>query len=126
MSHSDSTFFTNEPGELLIDRFKKLISGFQYFDILVGYFRISGFYMLYDELEKVDKIRILVGIDADKKSIMLVSRGIERKESPFASEKAAQQLLNEAIDEMAESEDTLYTETGARKFIEFLKNLIRS
>jgi superfamily II DNA/RNA helicase/HEPN domain-containing protein len=121
MSHSDSTFFTNEPGELLIDRFKKLISGFQYFDILVGYFRISGFYMLYDELEKVDKIRILVGIDADKKSIMLVSRGIERKESPFASEKAAQQLLNEAIDEMAESEDTLYTETGARKFIEFLR-----
>jgi hypothetical protein len=61
-------FFTNEPGKELVDRFKLLIEKFQYFDVLVGYFRASGFYMLCDELEKVDKIRILIGLDADIKT----------------------------------------------------------
>jgi len=46
MSHSDSMFFTNEPGKELLDRFKLLIKGFQYFDVLVGYFMSSGFYLL--------------------------------------------------------------------------------
>ena len=80
MSHSDSMFFTNEPGKELLDRFRLLIRGFQYFDVLVGYFRASGFYLLCDELEKVDKIRILVGLDADAKTVALAkySRGVER------------------------------------------------
>ncbi len=40
---TDTTFFTNEPGYALLDRFKKTLKHVNYFDVLVGYFRTSGF-----------------------------------------------------------------------------------
>ena len=36
---TDTTFFTNDPGYALLDRFKKTLKHVQYFDVLVGYFR---------------------------------------------------------------------------------------
>ena len=63
---TDRTFFTNEPGNSLLERFNTTIKHAQYFDVLVGYFRTSGFHRLYQELESVDKIRILVGLSVDK------------------------------------------------------------
>ena len=48
--------------------FKKTLKHVDKFDVLVGYFRISGFYQLYKELEKVNKIRILNGLDVDQKT----------------------------------------------------------
>ncbi len=33
---TDTTFFTNEPGCTLLDRFKKTLMHVNYFDILVG------------------------------------------------------------------------------------------
>ncbi|WP_349764215.1 TaqI-like C-terminal specificity domain-containing protein [Fusobacterium sp. SYSU M8D902] len=39
------------------DRFKKIIkNNTQFFDVLVGYFRASGFYELYEALEKVENL----------------------------------------------------------------------
>ncbi|MBT9131543.1 MAG: hypothetical protein DDT33_00031 [Firmicutes bacterium] len=38
--NTDQTFFTNEPGSTLLDRFGKTLKDVQYFDVLVGYFRI--------------------------------------------------------------------------------------
>lgn len=64
--HSDNTFFTNEPGATLLDRFLKTLEDTQYFDVLVGYFRSSGFYQLYEAIDKVDKTRILIGLGIDK------------------------------------------------------------
>jgi len=60
---TDTTFFTNEPGYALLDRFKKTLKHVRYFDVLVGYFRTSGFYQLYESFEAIDKIRILVGLN---------------------------------------------------------------
>lgn len=58
---SDLTFLTNEPGNILRDRFGKLLGkDTRCFDCLVGYFLISGFHKLYPALENVEKIRILV------------------------------------------------------------------
>ena len=48
---TDTTFFTNEPGYALLDRFKKTLEHVKYFDILVGYFRTSGFHQLCESLE---------------------------------------------------------------------------
>ena len=62
----DLTFFTNEEGQKLEDRFKRTLKDVKYFDILVGYFRTSGFYKLYKDFENIEKIRILVGLNADK------------------------------------------------------------
>ena len=69
----DLTFFTNEEGQKLEDRFKKILEDVRYFDILVGYFRTSGFYRLYKDFENIEKIRILVGLDADNKTVELIN-----------------------------------------------------
>jgi len=50
---TDTTFFTNELGYALLDRFKKTLKHVRYFDVLVGYFRTSGFYQLYESLALV-------------------------------------------------------------------------
>ncbi len=65
---TDLTFFTNEEGHSLLSRFKSTLKDTQLFDVLVGYFRASGFYQLYDSLEPIDKIRILVGLSVDRDS----------------------------------------------------------
>jgi len=66
---TDLTFFTNEPNANLLDRFVKTLKDVKYFDILVGYFRSSGFFKLYKSFENIEKIRIFVGLDLDKKSL---------------------------------------------------------
>lgn len=44
MVNNDLTFFTNEPDRDLYSRFSNILkSNTQFFDILVGYFRTSGF-----------------------------------------------------------------------------------
>jgi len=58
---NDLTFFTNEQGSTLLDRFKKTLLDVKYFDILVGYFRTSGFDKLQDALASIDKIRLRCG-----------------------------------------------------------------
>lgn len=65
---TDLTFFTNEEGHTLLSRFKSTLKDTQLFDVLVGYFRASGFYQLYDVLEPIEKIRILVGLNVDRES----------------------------------------------------------
>ena len=57
--HTDLTFFTNEPGSTLLDRFKCTLKDVRYFDILVGYFRSSGFFHLYKSFEHIDKISVI-------------------------------------------------------------------
>ena len=52
--NTDTTFFTNEKESSLLDRFKKTLQHVDKFDVLVGYFRTSGFYLLYKELEKLE------------------------------------------------------------------------
>jgi hypothetical protein len=46
--NTDLTFFTNTPGQTLLNRFKSTLKDTKFFDVLVGYFRSSGFYQLYE------------------------------------------------------------------------------
>ena len=58
---NDLKFFTNEPERDLYSRFCNILKGHtQFFDILVGYFRTSGFFRMYPAMKDVEKIRILV------------------------------------------------------------------
>lgn len=78
---SDLTFITNEPDKSLRDRFGVLLSyGTRYFDCLVGYFFISGFYKLYPALEKVERVRILVGLQTDRTAYELLEMTKEKGE----------------------------------------------
>lgn len=49
----------------MLDRFRKTLKDVRLFDVLVGYFRTSGFYNLHESFETIDKIRILVGLNVD-------------------------------------------------------------
>ncbi|MGH9426417.1 MAG: hypothetical protein ACRD2L_08965, partial [Terriglobia bacterium] len=76
---SDLTFVTNEPGKSLRDRFGVLLRhNTRYFDCLVGYFFISGFYKLYPFLGQVEKTRILVGLQTDRTAYELLQKAQEQ------------------------------------------------
>ena len=67
MAYTDTKFFTNEPENTLYERFAAILkSNTQFFDVLVGYFRTSGFFRMWQSLEDVEKIRILVGLNVDR------------------------------------------------------------
>ncbi len=72
MSKSDLTFFTNEPGSTLLDRFKTTLKDTRLFDVLVGYFRASGFYQLHKSIKPIDKTRILIGLGIDNESYQII------------------------------------------------------
>lgn len=120
---TDLTFFTNEEGHTLVSRFKSTLKDTQLFDVLVGYFRASGFHQLYDSLEPIDKIRILVGLSIDRESFDLMQYQEQNSMFDFEShqrtKKRYQQNLQLEIENSNENDNKL--EIGIRKFIEFLK-----
>ena len=76
---SDLTFITNEAGQSLAERFATLLhKDTRFFDCLVGYFFISGFYRIYPSLENVRKIRILIGLKTDRTAYDLIQRAKEQ------------------------------------------------
>ena len=122
LSNADLTFFTNEDGQKLEDRFKKTLKDVQYFDILVGYFRTSGFYRLYKDFENIEKIRILVGLNADKKAVEVIRSTNQQKLSFESHTKAKEQAKISIIEELYESDDSYEIEEGLYKFIEYIKS----
>jgi hypothetical protein len=72
---TDLKFFTNEADATLYDRFVKVLKDVRYFDVLVGYFRTSGFRRLYESLQTVEKARFLVGLTLDKQAFELLETG---------------------------------------------------
>tara|TARA_Y100001970_G_scaffold8944_1_gene10387 strand:+ start:560 stop:3811 length:3252 start_codon:yes stop_codon:yes gene_type:complete len=117
---TDSTFFTNEEGKTLLDRFKQTISKAKYFDALVGYFRMTGFHNLYEELQSVDKIRILVGLEVDSKSYDLIEETRQEGLDFESNKKVTEITTNAVIDELNNAEDSYNTEISGLKFKEFL------
>jgi len=121
---TDLTFFTNEPGSTLLDRFKRTLKDTQYFDVLVGYFRASGFYQLHDSIEGVDKTRVLVGLNIDEESYGVINEFKNQTVADFKSHSNAKNhFQNNLIKEVEDSnENDQRLEVGIRKFIEFLKS----
>jgi len=120
--HNDLTFFTNEPERNLYDRFQKILSSnTQFFDALVGYFRTSGFFLLYPALQDVEKIRILVGLNVDKKTVQIIEKaGEEQLSFDMSSKNVKENFKTEVIDDLENSEDSYRVEKGVRTFIEWL------
>ena len=113
---NDLKFFTNEPERDLYSRFSTILkSNTQFFDVLVGYFRTSGFFRLYPSMESVNKIRILVGLNVDKYTVELIDQAATIKES---TEQFSAAVENEF--ELSETSDAV--EKGVRKFIEWLNS----
>jgi len=123
INQTDLTFFTNEDGNSLLNRFKVTLKDTQLFDVLVGYFRSSGFYQLYESLEPVEKVRILVGLSVDRDTYDFLQYheqlGMIDFESHKRTKKQFQENLKSEIETSDENDNKL--EIGIRKFIEFLQ-----
>lgn len=122
---TDLTFFTNEQGQTLADRFSKIIqNNTQFFDVLVGYFRASGFYELYKALENVEKIRILVGINVDEETLIInnVAKSSDGEKYYFTPKEIRIFTKNSIKSEMDNSEDTYEIDLGVKKFIEYIES----
>ena len=89
MPMNDLKFFTNEPERDLYSRFSKVLkTNTQFFDVLVGYFRTSGFFKLYPAMENVENVRILVGLNVDKYTVDIIDQA-----SQFTLKEAQENIL---------------------------------
>lgn len=121
--HNDLTFFTNEPDRDLYSRFSKILqSNTQFFDILVGYFRTSGFFKMYDAMKDVEKIRILVGLNVDKYTVKIIDKANnELAYEKLTTKEAKAAFDSDVVGEFEKSDTTSQIEQGVRTFIEWLK-----
>lgn len=120
---TDLTFFTNEENQTLLDRFKTTLSDTRLFDVLVGYFRSSGFYQLYPSIEPIAKTRILVGLGIDENSYQAINSYHAQTVIDFDSHSDAKKNYQDSlIDEIENSKESdQHLEVGVKKFIEFLQ-----
>jgi len=118
LSRTDLTFITNEPGRTLKDRFVVLIKDSKFFDCLVGYFYLSGFYNLYKALENTEKIRILIGMGISQEAYDL----LKEQEHLLSHFEIKKHIEAEIENELAECEDKREIEEGIIKFLEWTKN----
>ncbi|OUN31766.1 helicase-related protein [Massilimicrobiota sp. An80] len=117
MRNTDLTVFTNknEDGIKLSDRLNILLTNSKYFDVLVGYFRISGFYLIQEQLEDIEEIRILIGLGTDIDTIKAVDI------FELSGHNAIQSIQMKVIEEFnATSDDNLNMENGIIKFCEWI------
>ena len=124
MVNNDLTFFTNEPDRDLYSRFSNILkSNTQFFDILVGYFRTSGFFKMYQSMESVEKIRILVGLNVDKYTVKIIDKANMELAYDSPTTKQAKEAFGESVEtEFEEAEPTSEIEQGVRTFVDWLKN----
>lgn len=124
MNYTDLKFFTNEPKRDLYSRFSAILkSNTQFFDVLVGYFRASGFFKLYSAMESVEKIRILVGLNTDRFTVKIVDRAREEIQYTKMTIKESQEEIEKEIKkEFEEATASSEIEKGVRIFIEWLKS----
>lgn len=117
MSMNDLKFFTNAPERDLYSRFSTVLrSHTQFFDVLVAYFRTSGFFRLYPAMEGIEKIRILVGLNVDRHTVDIIDQAAQ------PTLKEAQEAFSKAVEgEFEHSETNAEIEQGVRRFIEWLK-----
>ena len=116
---NDSNFFTNEKDNTLVDRFNVLLKDTELFDCLVGYFYVSGFYKLQKSLKNTEKVRILVGMGIDSQTFELIE---DSKKTNVSTVQIKEQINNDLVKEMDNSENSLNVEKGAYQFIEWLKS----
>lgn len=114
MVHNDLTFFTNEPDRDLYSRFSRILkNNTQFFDVLVGYFRTSGFFKLYPAMDNTEKIRVLVGLNVDHKTLEIIDM----------SHKEAKESFSMSVeDEFSHSDDSSDIEKGVAVFIDWLRS----
>lgn len=113
--------FTNRDGNTLIKKFEGVFTymhGIACFDILVGYFRASGYFQIRPLLEKIPKVRILVGINVDRLTKDYHDRGQQFLQD---SNLTREEFIHEIIKNIQDADYDEQTESG---IIQFINDLI--
>lgn len=122
MNNTDLKFFTNEPERDLYSRFAAILkSNTQFFDVLVGYFRTSGFFKMYEALESIEKIRILVGLNVDRFTVKIIDRATnEAKVAAISAADGKEIIAGEVEKEFESATSSAEVEKGVRIFLDWL------
>ncbi|HNX06869.1 MAG TPA: hypothetical protein PKL96_04745 [Bacteroidales bacterium] len=91
------------------------IESIRHFDALVGYFRTSGYFKVRAFLDRIPKIRILVGINVDQLIKKYHDKGQLYLENP---DKTKGNFLEEIIKNIQEANYDEVTEKGILQFID--------
>ncbi len=118
----DLSFITNEEGQTLTQRFNTLIKDTRFFDCIVGYFYISGFFRLYKSLENAEKIRILIGIGINRETFDLIESANNPENFPISHSETKVELEKGIVQELENAEDSYEVEIGIKKFIEWIRS----
>lgn len=113
-------FFTNQNDNSLLKKFEGVftnIESIRHFDALVGYFRTSGYFKVRAFLDRIPKIRILVGINVDQLIKKYHDKGQLYLENP---DETKADLLDEIIKNIQEANYDEVTEKGILQFIDDL------
>ncbi len=111
-------FFTNTDENTLINKFEGVFqhnSQIQQFDALVAYFRASGYFSVRPFLDKIPKIRILVGIDVNR----LVRDAASHGRDFFSNhERTKEEFIRAFQEDIASARYDRDTENGILQFID--------
>jgi superfamily II DNA/RNA helicase len=111
-------FFTNEGENTLLNKFAGVFEANQditRFDALVGYLRASGYFSIRPHLERVPKVRILVGINVDE----IVEAYCRRGQLFLADSGAAIDKFKKALaDDIQEAGYSRKVEDGILTFVD--------
>ncbi len=114
-------FFTNKDENTLLNKLESFFENKKpyYFDALVGYFRASGYFRIRTFLDKVPKIRILVGINVDNLVLEATSKGMLFNSNDQVTK---EDFLDNIKSDIQNSDYRKETEEGIIKFIDDLVN----
>jgi superfamily II DNA/RNA helicase len=114
-------FFTNQQANTLINKFEGVISNnpnINCFDAVVGYLRASGYFEIQPFLTKMAKIRILVGINADKYIADAQAKGLIF----FANIEQTKSEFLEVVKKDIENAD--YSEVVENGILQFIDDIV--
>lgn len=112
-------FFTNNLENTLFKKFEGIFryTNVSQFDVLVAFFRASGYFLIHPFLKDVKQIRILVGIDVDHLISVAAKKGLEFK---FNAHETREEFLTELQADIQQADYKKEVEDG---MIEFIKRV---
>ena len=117
----------------LLERLREMLASSARADIAVGYFFVSGFEAVADDLSRLDKVRILVG-RTDKQVLEEVAQGIQQAQALRARLEADSlvrrrqraEIAQRTVDRIAEGVSVLPQTEGTEDAVAKLRDMVAS
>jgi superfamily II DNA or RNA helicase len=117
---SDLTFLTNEPDRKLSSRLNVLLSKSSRFDCLVGYFYLSGFYLIQKSLEPCQKTRILIGLKTEHQVYQALQQAKIQQAFDFRSTtEIIKDFKSVVLEQIKNADETCEIEEGIKQFVQW-------